>query len=162
MTSAVLKRLYSLTHGVVVRNVVDVTDEQSMHCPEPGGNCLNWVVGHIVASRGGILKTLGAEPVWTSEDSAPYVRGSAALRDPSKARRFASILADLDESQSRILRALDTTSEGALAAKPAADRPAFNATSVGELLAFAHFHESYHAGQTGLLRRLLGKAGAIP
>ena len=26
---------------------------------------------------------------------------------------------------------------------------------------FLHFHESYHLGQLGLMRRLLGKAGAI-
>lgn len=33
--------------------------------------------------------------------------------------------------------------------------------NVGERLAFLQFHESYHAGQVGLLRRLLGKDGVI-
>ena len=33
--------------------------------------------------------------------------------------------------------------------------------TLGWRLAFLQFHEAYHAGQLGLLRRLLGKDGAI-
>lgn len=33
--------------------------------------------------------------------------------------------------------------------------------TVGTLLASIAFHEAYHLGQTGLSRRLLGKAGAL-
>jgi uncharacterized damage-inducible protein DinB len=33
--------------------------------------------------------------------------------------------------------------------------------TVGDQLAFLQFHEAYHIGQAGLLRRLAGKDGAI-
>ncbi|MCH9008517.1 hypothetical protein IIA29_11025 [candidate division KSB1 bacterium] len=33
--------------------------------------------------------------------------------------------------------------------------------TVGEKLSFLHFHETYHLGQIGLLRRLAGKEGVI-
>ncbi len=34
--------------------------------------------------------------------------------------------------------------------------------TVRPLLALVFFHQAYHAGQTGILRRIAGKAGAIP
>ncbi len=34
--------------------------------------------------------------------------------------------------------------------------------TVRSLLSTIAFHQAYHAGQTGLLRRLAGKEGAIP
>jgi len=44
--------------------------------------------------------------------------------------------------------------------KAAADKAVGNKT-VGNQLAFFQFHEAYHAGQVGLLRRLAGKEGAL-
>jgi hypothetical protein len=35
------------------------------------------------------------------------------------------------------------------------------AGSIGDALSRLNFHESYHAGQIGLLRRIAGKEGAI-
>ena len=57
-----------------------------MHCPEPAGNCINWVLGHMVTGRGLVLMLAGAEPaVLTDDEAASYRRGSAALRDGGKA-----------------------------------------------------------------------------
>ncbi len=39
--------------------------------------------------------------------------------------------------------------------------PANEKSTVGEQLGFLAFHEGYHAGQVAILRRLLGKEGAI-
>ena len=33
--------------------------------------------------------------------------------------------------------------------------------TAGEMVAALVFHEAYHAGQTGVLRRLIGKPGAV-
>ncbi len=64
------------------------------------------------------------------------------------------ILAAFDDSQDTILAALERTTEADLAASHAKE-------TVGQRLAFLQFHEAYHIGQIGLLRRLLGKPGAI-
>ena len=87
-------------------------------------------------------------------DAAPYARGSDGLRDLSRARPLTEILADLRRTQERLLGRLGRLSDADLA-EPVKDG------TVGSQLAFLHFHEAYHAGQVGLLRRLLGKEGAI-
>ena len=40
-------------------------------------------------------------------------------------------------------------------------REHYPALALGDRLSFLQFHETYHAGQTGILRRLAGKKGAI-
>ncbi len=161
MYAPLLQRLYSVTQRVIHRNVEGIGEEEGWWSPEPGGNCLNWIVGHIVATRGGILGALGGKPVWSPEEENAYVRGAPSMREAGAAHSLASILAALDESQSRIASRIAATSEADFAAAPLPDFNAFKAASLGELLVLFHFHESYHAGQTGILRRLLGREGAI-
>lgn len=149
-----LARLFALNHHALHRNLEGVTDEEALHQPV-SGNCLNWVVGHIVASRNGVLKVLGAEPHWPAEQADRYARGSAPVTGPGGAASFQRIVRAFDESQERIAARLSEVTEADLAKPHAQDQ------SVGEWLSFLHFHEAYHIGQTGLLRRLAGKEGAI-
>ncbi len=44
----VLRRQTGNTGGVVRRNIEGVTHEASLRHPEPGGNSMNWVVGHLL------------------------------------------------------------------------------------------------------------------
>ncbi len=140
-------------HWVITQHAAGMTHEESVRAHGSGGNSMNWVVGHIVASRNGVLSLLGEPPVWSAADAAPYKRGSSQL-DPAAARPLPSILADLDRSQERLLACLERVTEEELAATR-------GESTLGKQLAFLQFHESYHAGQTGLLRRLAGKEGVI-
>ena len=150
-----LARLFALNHHALHRNLDGVTDEEALLQPV-SGNCLNWVVGHIVASRNGVLEVLGAEPYWPADPASRYARGSAPVTGVEAfAVSFREIVQAFDGSQERIASALAGASEADLAKPHAQDQ------SVGEWLSFLHFHEAYHIGQTGLLRRLVGKEGAI-
>ncbi len=154
MNADTLTMLFNINYRVLEMNTGGLSHDESLQQPEPGGNCLNWVLGHIVASRNSMLKLAGEEPIWSEAAAAPYARGSDGLRDVSRARPLAEILADLRRAQERLLGRLGRMSDADLAA-PVKDG------TVGSQLAFLHFHEAYHAGQVGLLRRLLGKEGAI-
>ena len=50
------------------RNVAGLTHDDSLVQPGPegrdGGNCLNWVVGHLAATRASILTGLGVDLPW--------------------------------------------------------------------------------------------------
>ncbi len=47
--------------------------------------------------------------------------------------------------------------------QPAPHSPGNNPNeTVRSLLSVTFFHQAYHAGQTGILRRIAGKEGAIP
>lgn len=157
MTSADLIRMYSINHGALHQNLAGLSHEDSLVQPE-AGNCLNWVLAHIVSSRNGMFAVMGREPYWPADVAARYARGSSPVSGPSDARPFDSLVQDFDRSQERLLADLGSMSEADL--QRSFDRGGRQMT-VAEWLSFLHFHEAYHIGQTGILRRLAGKEGAI-
>ena len=48
MTGNDLAKMYEFSYGAINRNLDGLSHEESLVIPEPGGNCLNWVLGHIV------------------------------------------------------------------------------------------------------------------
>ncbi len=65
--------------------------------------------------------------------------------------------ADLEATQERIRAGLARLGPDQLAVKKKPD----DRRILGEQLHFLAFHEGYHAGQLGMLRRIVGKVGAI-
>ena len=59
--SEMLIYLYGITYYVVKQQVDDLTHEDSLLQPPFRGNCLNWVLGHIVVHRDKALVTLGEQ-----------------------------------------------------------------------------------------------------
>jgi DinB superfamily len=142
------------------------------------GNCLNWVLGHIVANRDSVLETLG-EPPSLGAAGARYKRGTEpeagdeeglltrrALLLSIKAKlepvagdeegllTLGELLAHLERAQERIAAALSRMDENALAREVTiAERKA----TVGQRAFFLYFHETYHVGQTEIFRQLAGK-----
>ncbi len=149
----VLMMNFHTNHWVLSKHAAGISQEQSVARSDEGGNSFNWVLGHIVASRNDIFALLGEPPVWNEADAAPYVRGSHEL-DPAAARPLTAILADLDRSQEQLTARLERLTAAELATVR-------GDSTIGKQLAFLQFHETYHVGQTGLLRRLAGKEGVI-
>ena len=155
MDSRTLSKLYGLNLMVIERNLEGITPEESFFQPQSAGNCANWILGHIVSTRNEVMKLIGESPLWSKEEAEPYRRGSEPLTDESGALSLAKMLTDLRASQDKLLTALDQMSPEELGA------PLENGTRY-EQLAVIQFHEAYHAGQLGILRRLMGKPCAIP
>jgi len=152
MTREGLKRLFELNHYAIGVNARDLSHEESLMGPGPAGNCANWVLGHIVATRGAVLSLVGEQPVWDAAMGERYKRGSSPIaRDAAKP--FPEILESLDRSQERLVAGLARLDDEALGKD--------DGESLGSKLATLQFHEAYHAGQLGLLRRIAGKKGAI-
>ncbi len=150
---------FGLTHYVVQKNVEGLSHADSLVQPEPGGNCLNWVLGHIVRTRNELLGLLGRKPLLPVEKFEPY--GSTPIKDGSRAIPLEQLLRHYEALQQPWAEGLRGMTPQAFAA-PAPFSPTENPDeTVGSLLAAVVFHESYHAGQMGLLRRLVGKPGAI-
>jgi uncharacterized damage-inducible protein DinB len=118
---------------------------------------MNWVVGHVLHVYAQLLRGLGQTPVIPVESLARYARGSSPLRDGEAALRFEDLVAAWDASAERVDAGLATLTAEALEAPG----PAEFGDTTREFLCFLLFHQAYHAGQTGILRRLAGKAGAI-
>ena len=162
MTGNDLANMYEFSYGAIKRNLDDVTNEDSLVQPPGAGNCLNWVLGHIVVARNTILSLAGGAPVAGDEVAAYYRRGSEPLRPGDKVPDLATLRSLLRDSQHRLLPALAALSHEALAQPvPEQMRQPPLTGSVADALVRLHYHEGYHNGQMGLLRRLAGKEGAI-
>jgi hypothetical protein len=153
-----LKKLFGISYTVLKKNLNGVTHEESLLQPEADGNCLNWVVGHILSTRNSALQMLNQQPFWNQDEAALYKRGSGPIKDGSQAVNFQKMASDLDRSQELLMAGLSDVSDAQLNA-PCPD-PSIGET-IEEAVFIMQFHETYHAGQTGLLRRVVGREGVI-
>src|SRR5262245_48044294 len=57
---------FDLVYRMIADNVEGMTAEQSLAQPSPGGNCANWILGHLTNVQNNVMKLAGQEPVWES------------------------------------------------------------------------------------------------
>jgi len=159
--AATLGLLYEFTYGVFTRNTEGVGHQESLKSPAPAGNCMNWVLGHLLVSRNGILKLLGQAPVGDPSRLERYRRGSQPVTDGSHALSWDELKAAFEASQERLREGLKGVTVDHLASPLPEDANPFQVASTGQMLYVFNFHETYHIGQLGLLRRTVGLDPAI-
>lgn len=163
IVKTIFNQQFIYSNGSVILNTSDITHEESLISPEKEANCLNWIVGHIIDARNQLLELLDQEPVWDNKLHSFYIRGSQPLQDDNLFLSFYSLLALLKESNDRILKGLNDLRRerhDEIFSIRAPDGTVIQHTLIEWLTTFS-FHESYHAGQTGVLRKMLGKEGKI-
>ena len=142
------------------QNLADLSHEESVITPENGGNSANWVLGHLVTAYTNLLRAVGEQTVDDGDRMAPYQRGSGPL-DPAKALSFSELLTEFDQGHERVIAKLSNLSDEDLAApSPVSPRNDPDET-IGSFVSLIACHQAYHLGQTGVLRRVLGRDGAI-
>jgi uncharacterized damage-inducible protein DinB len=154
----VLKRQYALLYRTVGANLSGLTAEDSLRQPAPGGNCANWILGHLVGAHNQVMRLMGEEPVW--EDESLERAGSHPITDPTEGLDWDTLRDRFLESEERCLAAVDRMTEEQLGEGGFSDPFGADCTR-GELLNLLAFHQAYHAGQLGIARRLAGHAGVI-
>jgi len=149
-------------YGLTKRNFEGLTHEDSLIGGEPAGNCINWVLGHVVAARSAIFKLAGVNDYSRDQRLDRYGRGTEPLGPDETHIELTVLRTMLDDSQQRLLAVLAGASQEWLDAPiPEVLRRPPLVGNVGNALARLAAHESYHGGQIGLLRRSVGKTGAI-
>jgi hypothetical protein len=149
---------FGLTHQLIRMQTDGLSHKDSLLQPPFRGNCLNWVLGHILEGRDTALTLLGESPVWDKEVVSRYGRGSEPITQDERALPLEKLLEGLDRSQERIEAALTCiTPEGLATVVPYRG----SQCPVGQALASQHWHETYHTGQLELLRQLAGTDDAI-
>ena len=159
MNGPMLKAQFGMCGYVTGKNIEGVDHAESLASPRPGGNCANWTLGHIVRARNTALGVLGEKPLAPQETFAAY--NAEPITREAQALPWNELVDLFRKSQARLEKALDTVPADLLK-KPVPLSPSGNPDeTVGSLLAVLVFHEAYHAGQLGMLRRLNGREGAI-
>jgi hypothetical protein len=154
MNAETLMYLFGLNEYCVRVNTEGFSNADSLIQPEDSGNCTNWLLGHIVSTRHKVLQLLGEDPVWSKDQRKPFMRGSSPVTGEPDAVPFDTITDAFNRSQLQLTSGLKRVSEADLS-------QVVDGESLYRKLITFHFHEAYHAGQLGLLRRIAGKEGAI-
>ncbi|MET0556601.1 MAG: DinB family protein [Vicinamibacteria bacterium] len=153
--------LFDLNRVVFRENAAGLTHDESLRSPDTGGNCLNWVLGHVLATRHPILKMLKRDAFWPDAAVDLYKRGSQTLTgDAPGVLRWEAMVEQFQSSHESIVEALEAATEHDLA-QPGGRGPGGVELDVAHRVAFLQFHEAYHIGQIGLLRRIAGHERAI-
>jgi hypothetical protein len=144
-------------YGVLQAQLKDLTHEDSLLQLPFRGNCLNWIIGHITQSRDRMLQLVDEPSVWTIEQIARYQRDSPPVTSGEDAIRLEQMLADLATMHGRLTARLERITPEELAAPGKEVIKGIATWSVGEFVNFLLWHETYHVGQTEILRQLAGK-----
>ena len=156
LAAELLAGLFKRNALIIQEQTRGLTHDDSL-AQAPRANCLNWVLGHIADYRDEVLTMLGEAPL-LGEAGDRYQKGSESVTvDQPGVLSLERLLDVLAEGQERIGLVLATLSEQALRERPA-DEETLNLL---ECLHLVCWHETYHVGQTELLRALAGKTGPV-
>ncbi len=141
--------------------IKDVDDAEWFRQPSEGVTHLAWQVGHLAMAEYGLtmIRLRGKEPEDEQIIPADFVRkfqkGTKPDPDPSNYPPPTEIRQVLDRVHQQALQELPGYSDEALDVKLPEPHAVFD-TKLGSVF-FCSAHELIHAGQIGLLRRLMGK-----
>ncbi len=159
MNGSDIAKIFTLNSFALAKNVEGISEEASLK-DTGAGSTINWVLGHILSTRRAVSKVAGLELPWTEEGADAYGRGSspAANTNPTAMEDIHALLHAHTETLVAWLE--EQTDTDLKKANPDGPHEIFGATIGGILLGLA-WHEGYHVGQVGTLRRLIGLDGAI-
>ena len=149
----------AMEHGILLKQIEDLTHADSLIQPQPGGNCLNWVMGHLVGALEYILNVLGAEPPPGLPDLAHYGHNSDPVQcDGPGVVDFHQLVDAYGLLNNAITARLEQMDE--------ADFDEEIDTFLGKVrrghaALFYFFHKAYHIGQLEQLRNLAGRTEKV-
>ncbi|NLD73025.1 MAG: DinB family protein [Chloroflexi bacterium] len=132
--------------------VEGLSHEDTLLQPSVPGNCMNWVLGHMATSRHEALDYLGQPPLLTEAQVKRYGYGSEPICEEGEGvLRLEEILTLLERGEEALATALPTVSDDLLAEEV---QSFMGPVTKGYMVFFMYWHESYHLGQTEILREL--------
>ena len=142
--------------GLLNKSVQDLTPEEWGKCPCETANSILWIAGHIVWARSAALKFLGA-PAWTKPWLGQFARGKKK-DEAGECPSAEEMMSALSETDQALTEGLENASDEAMAAPAPPNTPPGDGT-VGGIVKFLAFHETYHVGQVAYLRCWMGHEG---
>ena len=123
-------------------------------------NCMNWIVGHLVTNRHSVQQLLQGSPPVEAERVTRYSRESAPISsEQTGVLQLTELLELLEQAQAQINVCLATVSSTDLE-----KQLAFycrKTMSVAEWRMFFYFHDTYHTGQSEILRQAASRDDKI-
>ena len=147
--------IFKLNNRLVTRALEGLSDDEIWTRPAGSGNAIGWILGHITESRASLLAELGdaGGTPWPRQFSRGSTPGAVADA-PSRA-----VMEDTWRATSGRMREAFAELTPARLGHAPTKQGLPGVTDLTSLISFYAFHESYHVGQLGYARRLLGHRG---
>ena len=117
-------------------------------------NCMNWVLGHIAVNRDNVLRLIGRQVLLSEEQRLRYKTESEAIvEDGPDVLQLEKLIEILSTGQLRLEEAIKELSEMDLLEQI---QVGDGMMLLGTRLYGFYFHDTYHTGQTELLRQIAG------
>jgi uncharacterized damage-inducible protein DinB len=151
-------QMFAYTVQLINKQCDGMSDADSLQTPPFQGNCINWILGHMVSSRSQMLLMLGEQPVWDDATRQPYRNGSPNITaEMEGVLPLATLLEAFNETQRRLAHGLAAATYEDLSERT--KTLGANINTVVGWIAYFQFHEAHHAGQITMIAPMVGKAG---
>lgn len=142
------------SYGYLTRNLETITHDESLIQPPFTGNCINWVLGHILVFRHFMLRYIEQPDLFTKEEIALYNINSAPITSAASPHlHFDRLLTDLEQSQKTLLTVLPALATDYMSALINPEKPTRGTKH--EAFVTNCIHESMHVGQVEQLREVV-------
>lgn len=159
ITKEEFAKMLTFEHELLLKQVDGISHAEGLLQPQPGGNCLNWVMGHLVVNLADILKVLGCELPADLPNLNRYGYGSDPICGEDAGVLELTVLLE-------VYGRLTSLVTNRLAQMTTADFDTEidfwqGKNRRGYAAFFYFFHHSYHIGQLELLRNLTGRTEKV-
>ncbi len=146
-------------YEILKQQTADITHQDSLLQPQPGGNSMNWVLGHLVDNLIQILKVLGGELPDGLPNLSHYGYGSEPVKgDEQGVLPLPELIDAYGSLTDQIISRLDQMTEEDFDKEMDFWQ---DKSRRGYVAFFYFFHNTYHLGQLEQLRNLAGKTEKV-
>lgn len=149
--------IFTVNDTFINRSIDGLTEDELWHRPTEQTNPMYWLLGHIVHTRGALLRILGDD--YRTGWGDRFQRG-AVIQERAQYPTLEEIQRVRSETGPRLAARLATLSEAELT-REATGHQLPGSKTVGDQIAFLGLHEAYHVGQLAYVRKMIGHSGII-
>jgi hypothetical protein len=152
-------RLFSIENELIKNQTEGLSQTDTLIQPQPSGNCMNWVLGHVLESQITMLTVLGGTSPVDPAELVIYKRESEPITGEGVGvHQLEWLLQELDDVHRALVARLAEMNETDFEREIQQGERRY---TVGWRFLFLHFHYTYHVGQLELLRQLAGHKDKI-
>ena len=152
-------RMMQMENRIIHDQTKNLTQAETLIQPQPGGNCMNWVLGHALETLITILETLGGSSPVDKKSLARYPHGSEpVLEQGPGVWSLEELLAGFDQVKQAMTSRLQTMLDEDFKQEIVWNE---KTVTVGWKVLFFFFHFTYHVGQLEQLRNLAGRTEKV-
>jgi uncharacterized damage-inducible protein DinB len=157
MDFSIITSMYKANADSFAKAIQGIPEERWLTRPGNDSNHLTWIAGHMIVTRAIVPKVLGHE--WSAPWEGLFARG-VKLAAPDQYPHPEELQHAWDEVSQKLSASLANASEEALSKPVPKETPSLDG-KIGGTIALLSLHETYHVGQLGYLRKLLGYGQAV-